>query len=144
MAIIQFFGSGKISSNLTKTIRKKTNGEELFLCHFQFENFNYIEPETRKPIYSYYLCEVKGEYGKKIYENFIKGQKILIHGIETNQRYKNKEGKIVSGCILHLDKVEFMANVTESDVNNQEPYENIKDMVNINIEEDIGDTETFN
>lgn len=145
MSILRFFGSGRISSELTKTIRKNKNGEELFLCHFQFENFNYIDPETRKPVNSYYLCEVKGEYGKKIYENFIKGQKVLIFGQETNQRTFEKDGKITGHCLLHCDRVEFMGNpFNNDDANNKEPFKNIKDMVkNVELDEDIGDGETF-
>ena len=141
---IEVIGTGYISSDITKTIRKKANGEEIFVCLFQFANFNYVDPETRKNIYSYYLCDVMGKYGEIIYNNFIKGQKIFIHGQETNQRYKNKEGKIVSSCVLHLDKVEFMANPKDNDYfDKQEPSSNIENMLNNDMVDSIKDTEIF-
>lgn len=141
---IEIIGTGYISSDITKTIRKKANGEEIFVCLFQFANFNYIDPVTRKNIYSYYLCDVLGKYGEIIYNNFIKGQKIFIHGQLTNQRYKNNDGKLVSSCVLHLDKVEFMANPKDDNyLEKQDPSSNINGIFDNNITNEIKDTELF-
>ena len=142
---VEVVGTGYISSNLSKYTKKKANGEEIFVCFFQFANFNYVDPKTRKNMYSYYLCDVMGKYGEIIYNNFIKGQKIFIHGILTNQRYKNKEGKIVSSCIFHLDKVEYMANPKDTNyLEKQETFSNIEEIINDDIIDTIkSDNEIF-
>ena len=142
---VEVVGTGYISSNITKNIRKKANGEEIFVYFFQFANFNYVDPVTRKNIYSYYLCDVIGKYGEIIYKNFIKGQKIFVHGTVTNHRYINKEGKTVSSCIFHLDKVEYMANSKDNNyLEKQETMSNIEDVINDDIIDTIkSDNEIF-
>ena len=102
-------GTGYINSEISKG-KKKTlkNGEELFTCYFQFANYNYTDKNTNKKVYSYYLCEVVGEYGKIIYNNFIKGQRIFIYAKETQQLFQDKNGNYKALTLLHIDKMEFI------------------------------------
>lgn len=129
-------GTGYINSEITKGKNKK-NGQEQFACFFQFANYNYTDPETRKKIYSYYLCQVVGEYGKLIYNNFIKGQKVFICAKETQQPFKDKNGTYKALTLLHIEKMEFMANPKNEDIKDKEAANNITESINGQLEENV-------
>lgn len=131
-------GTGYINSEITKGKKRiLKNDEELFTCYFQFANYNYTDRNTQKKVYSYYLCEVVGEYGKIIYSNFIKGQKVFILAKETQQLFQDKNGNYKAFTLLHIDKMEFMANPNKDDKRNNEPSNSIENSIDTQLENDI-------
>lgn len=131
-------GTGYINSEITKGKKRIINkSEELFTCYFQFANYNYTDKNSSKKIYSYYLCEVVGEYGKIIYDNFVKGQKIFICAKETQQPFQDKNGNYKALTMLHIDKMEFMANPKEDEITTNVPVNDIEKSIDSQLENDI-------
>lgn len=132
-------GTGYINSEITKGKKRiLKNNEELFTCYFQFANYNYTDKNTRKKIYSYYLCEVAGNYGKIVYDNFVKGQKIFISAKETQQLFQDKNGNYKALTMLHIEKMEFMSNPKkDEDKTTNEPSNSIDENIDTQLENDI-------
>ena len=140
---LKCIGTGYISSKITKGEYKKSNGEVLETCCFQFANLKYIDKYGKRK-YSKFLCIGMGKIAKLINENFIENQKVFIVG-EIEQKAVIRKGYIYDKNLteeqnrkrqfayintITVSHIEFMANL------NDEKYDK-DNTVNDNIDEII-------